>query len=238
MKIAIVGYGKMGKIIEQKALKRGHDIGPKINSTNIEDFNSENFKDVDIAIEFTGPDYAFRNILNLVKWTIPVVSGSTGWLQKIDDVKKELAIYNGAFFYASNFSIAVNVFFELNKILAFLTKKDSNFKIRIEEIHHLEKKDAPSGTAITLANQIIENNDSIDNWSIVKTADGNGLTIDSKREDGVPGTHIVTYSSAFDEIEIKHVAKSRDSFAEGAVLAAEWLIDKKGYFGMEDMLGL
>lgn len=237
MNIAIVGYGKMGKIIEQKAKDRNHNVTLKITSKNIELFRQESFKNVDVAIEFTGPSNASSNISRLIEWGVPVVSGSTGWLEDLDDILEKLYSSETAFFYASNFSISVNIFFEINKKLASLMD-GKGYQAGIEEIHHIEKKDAPSGTAISLAEGIIQHQKNLTEWVNKSSEVENSLPIISKRIDNVPGTHSVTYNSAFDSIEIKHVAHSRDAFAIGAVFAAEWIIGKMGFFGMNDMLNL
>ena len=236
MKIAIVGYGKMGKMVDQKATSRGHEIVLKISSSNTEDFDQSDFKDVEMAIEFTGPETAKDNVIRLLEWGVPVVSGSTGWLNEMDLVMDIIKKTKGTLFYASNFSISVNIFFEINKRLASLMEKMSGYDINIEETHHLQKKDAPSGTAISLANQIIQNNDLTESWMNEASTDEKIIPIISKRERGVPGTHVVKYVSPFDEIHISHIAHSRDAFALGAILAAEWTLGRIGYFEMKNML--
>ncbi|MDW7693142.1 4-hydroxy-tetrahydrodipicolinate reductase [Flammeovirgaceae bacterium SG7u.111] len=238
MKILIVGYGKMGRTIEKIAKERGNEV-PLIVDTNGQSF----FDDIpegaaDVAIEFTQPEAAFDNIKACLERKIPVVSGTTGWLERKPEVE-EIAKANGsAFFYASNYSIGVNLFFHLNKYLAKLMSGQQQYKVEMEEIHHTQKLDAPSGTAITLAEGIIENLESATSWVLdeggeVKKGE---VPIVALREPEVPGTHSIKFSSEVDEIEIKHTAHSRQGFAEGAVTAAEWLVGKKGVFGMEDML--
>lgn len=237
MKIALIGYGKMGKTIEGIAVQRGHTIPLKIDISNQQDFTNENLQQCDVAIEFTGPHSAVKNILTCIKAGIPVVSGSTGWLSQWDEIKNEVEKMNGAFLYASNFSVGVNLFFELNKKLAQLMDKYPDYEVSMEEIHHTEKKDAPSGTAITLAEQIIENLGRKNKWVNQSSISQDELSIISERIDPAPGTHKIKYSSSIDDIEIIHTAHNRQGFATGAVLAAEFLKDKKGIFGMKDVLG-
>ena len=217
MKIAILGYGKMGKTIEQLALKRGHEIVVKTTSKNKVD--NIDFSDVDVSIDFSTPSSAYNNINASLLQSTPVVSGTTGWLEK-RSIINQLAVDNKtAFLYASNFSVGVNLFFELNKNLAKLMKNHEEYQAKIKEIHHIHKLDAPSGTAITLAEHLNDN-----------------VRIESERESEVPGTHIVSYESEIDYIEIKHKALNRQGFALGAILAAEWVASKKGVFSMSDML--
>jgi 4-hydroxy-tetrahydrodipicolinate reductase len=237
MKIALIGYGKMGKAIEEIALQRKHEIVLKIDINNPGDLTKDNLSKADIAIEFTGPHSAFENVKKLVGSGIPVVCGSTGWLEHLDEIKKLCKEKNGAFLYASNFSIGVNIFFELNKKLASLLSPHPEYQVSIEEIHHTQKKDAPSGTAITLAEQIIEQLSYKKNWVNNETDKPEELSIISKRIDPAPGTHSIKYASAIDDIEIIHTAHSRTGFAAGAVLAAEFIQDKKGIFSMHDVLG-
>lgn len=237
LSIALIGYGKMGKAIEEIALQRGHSIVLKISNHNPEDFTIENLQKADVAIEFSSPEVAKSNILKCSSAGIPVVCGTTGWLIHLQEVEKNIIDSNGAFLYASNFSVGVNIFFELNKKLAALMKSHKDYQVQIEEIHHTEKKDAPSGTAITLAEQIIQNS-SYKTWNIQDEQSDESLPIFSKRIDKVPGTHRVTYSSAIDEIEIVHTAHNRQGFAMGAVLAAEYLKGKTGIFSMRDVLDL
>ena len=236
MKIALIGYGKMGKAIEGIALERGHEIVLRIDAENTEALNNDNLQKVDVAIEFTNPDSAIKNITQCFDASIPVVCGTTGWLEHWDQIKSDCENKNGSFLYASNFSIGVNLFFELNKKLAQLMQNRPEYNCSIEEIHHRAKKDAPSGTAITIAENIIASNSNKKNWVLGETTDSNSLSIISKRIDPAPGTHIVSYNSVIDSIEIKHTAHNRIGFATGAVLAAEFLLGKKGVYGMGDLL--
>lgn len=237
LKIALIGYGKMGKAIEEVAIKKGHSIQLIIDQYNLADLNTENIKNVDVAIEFSNPDSAVKNILFCLEQGIPVISGTTGWLENMDKVKRNCEELSGTFLYASNFSIGVNIFFELNEALAKLMRPHNEYDVVMEEVHHTQKKDAPSGTAITLAQQIIQSSDSKQEWVNEMSSLPGDLSIISKRIDEVPGTHTVTYTSAIDDIEIKHTAHTRAGFAAGAVLAAEFVKDKKGVFGMKDVLG-
>jgi 4-hydroxy-tetrahydrodipicolinate reductase len=234
--IALIGYGKMGKAIEAIALQKGHSIGLKIDADNADEFTAENLRSCDVAIEFTGPHSAIDNIKQCIDAGIPVISGSTGWLEKWDEVKGYCQQKNGALLYASNFSIGVNIFFEVNKKLAALMAAHTDYKVMVEEIHHTAKLDAPSGTAITLAEQIIQHNPGKNKWVNEHSEVENEIPIISKRIDPAPGTHYVRYSSAVDEIEIIHTANSRQGFASGAVLAAEFMKGKKGIYGMKDVL--
>lgn len=236
MNIALLGYGKMGHAIEEIALQKGHQIVLRINDLNLEDLTKENIKKADVAIEFTNPESATSNILFCLDNNVPVVSGTTGWLSQLNIVEEKCKETKGAFLYASNFSIGVNIFFELNKKLAMLMKPHINYEICLEEIHHTQKKDAPSGTAITLAEEIIQNSTQKNKWVNAETKNVNELCIISKRLDEVPGTHSVKYTSSIDEIEIIHTAHNRQGFAQGAVLAAEYIADKKGIFSMKDVL--
>lgn len=238
MRIAILGYGKMGRAIEEIALSRGHEIVLKVNEDNLEDFTKDNLLKADVAIEFTGPHSAYDNIKKTIGYGIPVVSGSTGWTEKIEEINHYCKENNSAFLYASNFSVGVNIFFELNKKLAALMAPHQEYEVSMEEIHHTQKKDAPSGTAITLAEQILENLDRKKNWVNDHTTNSSQLAIISKRIDPAPGTHIIRYASEIDDIEITHTAHSRKGFASGAVLAAEFLKGKKGIFNMRDVLNL
>lgn len=237
MNIALIGYGKMGKAIEAIALQRGHAVPLKIDINNANEFTKENLDKCDVAIEFTSPHSALQNVLTCIKAGIPVVCGSTGWLDKLDEVKAACEKSNSAFLYASNYSVGVNIFFELNKKLAQLMKPYSEYEVSMEEIHHTEKKDAPSGTAITLAEQIIESIGRKKQWVNHTDISKEDLSIISKRIDPAPGTHSIKYSSPIDDIEIIHTAHNRQGFATGAVLAAEFLKGKKGIFGMKDVLG-
>ncbi|MFA5300749.1 MAG: 4-hydroxy-tetrahydrodipicolinate reductase [Lutibacter sp.] len=233
MKIALLGYGKMGKIIEQIALQRGHEIVLKI------DENSANYDITlaDVAIDFSIPAAAFKNISNCLNNNIPIISGTTGWLDQFSEASELCKQRNGAFIYASNFSLGVNIFFELNTYLAKMMRNLGQYSISIEEIHHTKKLDAPSGTAISLAEGIIKNSDK-ESWALNVTNKETEIPIIAKRIDEVPGTHTVEYKSAVDTLEIKHTAHSRDGFALGAVIAAEWLVGKTGIFTMKDVLGL
>ena len=230
MKIALLGYGKMGKTIEKIATERGHEVVLKIDKT-IENYD---LSKVDVAIDFSVPDAAFNNITTCFKKQLPVVCGTTGWLTDYDKAAKICEQENSAFLYASNFSIGVNLFFELNEKLAKMMSAFSNYSVEIEEVHHTQKLDAPSGTAISLAHQIIENS-SKKAWQLNK-ANENEIPIYAKRIENVPGTHRVSYKSEIDSLEIKHTAHSREGFALGAVIAAEWLKDKKGVYKMKDVL--
>ena len=236
MKIVLIGYGKMGHAIEEIALKRGHEIVLKITDENLQDLTKENIRKADVAIEFTNPPSAAENILFCLHENVAVVCGTTGWLQKLKYVEEKCKELNGSFLYASNFSVGVNIFFELNKKLATLIKPHPAYDVSIEEIHHTQKKDAPSGTAITLAEQIIEASDKKNKWVNSDTENENELSIISKRIDEIPGTHSVKYISSVDDIEIIHTAHNRKGFAEGAVLAAEFINGKKGIFSMKDVL--
>jgi 4-hydroxy-tetrahydrodipicolinate reductase len=232
MRIALLGYGKMGKVIEAIALQRGHSIALKVSR------DTKNYKltDVDVAIDFSTPESAVENITQCFLQNVPVVCGTTGWLKDYDAMVQLCKDTNGAFIYASNFSLGVNIFFELNTTLAKLMRGLPQYDVSIEEIHHIQKLDAPSGTAITLANDIISQSD-YTNWTI-EHPKNNELPITAKRIENVPGTHEITYDSAVDSIQIKHTAHSREGFALGAVVAAEWLEHKKGVFTMKDVLNI
>lgn len=238
LKIALIGYGKMGKTIEVVATEHGHTTELKIDIDSIAQLTKENLQRCDVAIEFTGPHSAKENILKCLDAGIPVVSGSTGWLKDWKEVETFCREKNGTFLYASNFSVGVNVFFELNKKLAQLMKNQIDYNISMEEIHHTQKRDAPSGTAITLAEQILEEIPRKNKWVNSDSDKAEELVIISKREDPAPGTHSIKYSSAVDDIEITHTAHNRQGFASGAVLAAEYIYGKKGIFSMKDILGL
>lgn len=238
MKIALIGYGKMGKAIEEIALKRGHSVTLKIDLGNTYDLNEANLKKADAAIEFTNPHAAADNILKCLQSSCPVVSGSTGWLDRWQEVAGVCEKMNGGLLYASNFSIGVNLFFELNKKLASLMAGHPEYEASIEEVHHTEKKDAPSGTAITLAEQILEALPFKKQWINIESDRPEDLLITSKRIDPAPGTHTVTYSSPIDDISIIHTAHSRQGFALGAVMAAEYLAGKKGIYSMSDVLDI
>lgn len=238
MKIALIGYGKMGRTIEEIALQRGHSVDLKIDIDSIAIFTKENLQRCDVAIEFTGPHSAKANILSCFAAGIPIVSGSTGWLADWTSVENNCKENNGSFLYASNFSVGVNIFFEVNKKLAQLMKQQTTYDVSITEIHHTQKKDAPSGTAITLAEQVLQESRQKIKWVNDTVPAADELLISSKRIDPAPGTHSVRYSSAIDDIEIIHTAHNRQGFALGAVLAAEYIHDKKGIFTMQQLLGL
>ena len=237
MKIALVGYGKMGKAIEEIALQRGHEIVLKIDFDNNADLTSEKLQAADVAIEFTSPHSAYGNLEKLQEAGVPVVCGSTGWLDKWEVVEKSFS-EKGALVYASNYSIGVNLFFELNKKLASLMSNYPEYQVELKEIHHTQKKDSPSGTAVTLAEQVLESLPSKTHWVNENSAEADALPIISERIDPAPGTHVVKYSSSIDDIEITHTAHNRKGFATGAVLAAEFIVGKQGVFGMKDVLGL
>lgn len=237
MRIAIIGYGKMGKVIEKIALQRNHEIVLKIDENNLSDFNDENLKNVDVAIEFSTPSSAYDNFLKCFSSNVPVVSGTTGWLDKLDDLKKNIKENNLSFFYASNFSLGVNLFFKINQYLAQLFKGFNNdYQVDIKEVHHTQKLDKPSGTAISLANDIINIREDKNNWTLEKLNKENEIYINAVREANIFGIHEINYKSIFDEIQIKHSACSRDGFALGSILSAEFLKNKKGFFTMNDLL--
>lgn len=238
LKIALIGYGKMGKTIESIAVGRGHEIVLKIDVSNASDMTAGNLRKADVAIEFTSPHSAYNNVMACLSAGIPLVCGSTGWLDKLEEVEQYCRQHHGSFLYASNFSVGVNIFFEINKRLAELMKSHPGYAIHMEEIHHSQKLDAPSGTAVTLAEQVLERVERKKTWVNHESADESVLPIISRRIDPVPGTHTVAYSSDIDTIEITHTAHNRLGFASGAVLAAEFLHDKKGIFSMKEVLGL
>ncbi len=236
MKIALIGYGKMGHEIEKVALERGHEIICIIDENEEQKFDSPQFKSADVAIEFTSPHSAVGNYLKAFAANVPVVSGTTGWMEHLNEIKSACKNDNQTFFYASNFSLGVNIFFALNKQLAKIMNRFSDYNVRMEETHHIHKLDAPSGTAITLAEGILENIDKKTSWKLNETDNEEELKIESFREGEIPGIHSVIYESEADSIRITHDAKSRKGFALGAVLAAEFTKGKKGFLGMEDML--
>jgi 4-hydroxy-tetrahydrodipicolinate reductase len=238
MKIALIGYGKMGKAIEEIALKRGHEIVLAVSIDNLEDNTPEKIRKADVAIEFTGPDSAYENIVRCLNAGVPVVSGSTGWLEKLEAVKQLCREGNKTFLYASNFSVGVNIFFEVNHRLAELMSSHEEYAVGITEVHHTQKRDAPSGTAITLAEQILEKIPRKNGWVNQISNNLDKLPIISERVDPAPGTHKIKYNSSIDDIEIIHTAHNRQGFATGAVLAAEFIHDKKGIFTMREVLGL
>lgn len=233
MNIALLGYGKMGKVIERIALERGHTIVFKSgrNTTTIDLSNA------DVAIDFSTPDAAVNNISTCFNNNVPVISGTTGWLESYDQMVELCNKTNGAFIYGSNFSLGVNVFFELNNYLAKMMNNLKQYNVNLEEIHHTQKLDAPSGTAISLAEGIINNSDKT-SWKMDESTNNNEIPIIAKRINDVPGTHTIDYSSEVDSIKIEHIAHSREGFALGAVIAAEWILNKKGVFTMKDVLGL
>lgn len=237
MKIALLGYGKMGKTIEKIALSRGNEIVLKVDESNSRTYSDAELMQADVAIEFSTPESAYDNILRCFRCNVPVVVGTTGWLSKMDEVKQLCSEHGQSFFYASNFSIGVNIFFRLNEQLAKMMNSYGEYDVRMEEIHHIHKLDSPSGTAITLANGIIKNLERKTKWVEGVQAQPGEIPIASKREGEVPGTHSITYQSEVDTITITHEAHSRQGFALGAVVAAEWLPGKKGVFGMNDLLG-
>ena len=236
MKIVLIGYGKMGKAIEEIALRKGHEIILKINDENLADFNIANLQQCNVAIEFTNPESAIENMKSCIDAGVPVVCGSTGWVAKQAEIIQYCKDKNGTLLYSSNFSIGVNIFFELNKKLAKLISHQKEYTVAIEEIHHTQKKDAPSGTAISLAQQIIDKRDDIDNWVLNSIPTAEEINITSKRIDPAPGTHHVKYTSEIDDIEIIHTAHSRKGFAAGALTAAEFVFGKNGVFTMSDVL--
>lgn len=231
MKIALVGYGKMGAIIDEIATQRGHEIVARLNETPTQ----ENLNNPDVVIEFSNPEVAFTNIKNCLENRIPVICGTTGWLTQKMEIEKIAEVNSSAFLYGSNFSLGVNLFFALNEKLAELMRGFKEYNVQLEEIHHTRKVDAPSGTAISLAEGIIKNNSNFDAWKLEETIE-NQLGIFALRENEVPGTHSVFYRSDVDEIEIKHTAHNRNGFALGAVVAAEWILGKTGNFSMKDVL--
>jgi len=242
MKIALLGYGKMGKVIEKVALSRGHEIVLRKTSSS----SFEGLENADVAIDFSIPDAAVSNISKCFDTNVPVVCGTTGWLSQYEEMVALCKAKNGTFIYGSNFSLGVNLFFEMNSYLAKLMDKFDQYKVRIEEIHHTQKLDRPSGTAITLANDIIHQS-TYSNWALADVTQGEGekndsnaneIQIDAQRIENVPGTHTVIYDSEIDSIEIKHTAHNREGFATGAVIAAEWIFGKKGVFSMKDVLDL
>lgn len=238
MKIALLGYGKMGKAIEEIAHHRGHEVVLKIDEYNLADFTEENIRKADVAIEFTGPHSAYENVKKALEFDIPVVCGSTGWLKKLQEIKSLCQARKGSFIYSSNYSVGVNIFFEINKRLASLMAAHKSYEMQVTEIHHTQKKDAPSGTAITIAEQILESVGRKKSWVNHISDNPEELEIISERIDPAAGTHKVKYYSTIDDIEIIHTAHNREGFALGAVLASEYIKDKKGIFNMKDVLNL
>jgi 4-hydroxy-tetrahydrodipicolinate reductase len=238
MKLALIGYGKMGKIIEEAALARGHAISFRIDIDNLNDINKLDPANTDVAIEFSQPGAAFNNILACFRKKVAVISGTTGWLDKKAEIEKSCLELNGTFFYASNYSIGVNILFRVNEFLARIMDRYPAYEIGITEIHHTEKKDAPSGTAISLAEGILANLKRKNGWSGDEKENPSKINIRSLREGKVPGTHSIKYRSDSDEIELKHEAFDRKGFAIGAVMVAEWISGKRGVFSMKDFLDL
>ncbi len=233
MNIALLGYGRMGQTIEQIAVKRGHTIVLKVDK----DDKDYDITKADVALDFSIPNVAFNNISNCINNNVPVISGTTGWLEHYDNAVSLCKEKKGAFIYASNYSLGVNIFFELNKTLAKMMSNLKQYNVSMEEIHHTKKLDAPSGTAISLANDIISNHKEFDNWKLDE--DGQAIIpITAKRIEDVPGTHTVTYESEVDTITIEHIAHNRQGFALGAVIAAEWIVGKTGVFTMNDVLNI
>jgi len=242
MKIALLGYGKMGQIIERFALERGHEVVLKINIDNLDDLTTSNLQKADVAIDFSAPDAAINNIYACFDANVPVVVGTTGWYGQLQEVKNECLNRNNSLLYGSNFSIGVNIFFHMNKVLAKLMNGFPAYEVQVEEIHHIQKLDSPSGTAMTIAEDIIENLDRKNEWvnELVGTQfedvlKKDQLLIESHRIENIPGTHTVVYSSEVDEIEFKHTAHNRSGFALGAVVAAEWLEKKQGFYNIADI---
>lgn len=236
MKIALIGYGKMGKAIEEIARQRGHEIVLTIDQPNLHEFTAANMATADAAIEFTGPHSAFENVKKCLEMGVPLVCGSTGWTEKMEEIHALCTAKNGAFIYSSNYSVGVNIFFEINKKLAALMAPHKEYEVILEETHHTQKKDAPSGTAISLAEQILALLPRKKKWVNELSDHPEDLEIISQRADPAPGTHHIRYSSVIDDIEIIHTAHNRTGFATGAVLAAEYLKGKHGIFTMKDVL--
>ncbi len=238
MRIAIIGYGRMGQMIEEVATDRGHEVLLKINIDNTDHFTRENLATADVAIEFSGPSSAYDNIKKCIDYGVPVVSGSTGWNDRLQEMKKYADERKGSFLHTSNFSIGVNIFFEVNKLLARLMASQPSYDVILKEIHHTAKLDAPSGTAVSLAEQVLQHISRKSKWinDVPQTAED--LRIVSERTDPAPGTHFVKYTSLIDDIEIIHTAHNRKGFALGAVLAAEYIRNKSGVFSMQEVLGL
>ena len=242
MNIALLGYGKMGQIIERFAIERGHDIVLKIGIENVEDFTIENLKKADVAIDFSAPDAAVSNIYKCFEAGLPVVVGTTGWYGNLQQIKNDCLKSNNTLLYGSNFSVGVNLFFHLNKVLAKLMNNYPAYEVQVEEIHHTQKLDAPSGTAMTIAEDIIDAVDRKNEWvnevvgtPVPEAFKNEQLLIESHRIENVPGTHTVVYSSEVDDIEIKHTAHNRAGFALGAIIAAEWLENKQGFYSVADV---
>lgn len=238
LKIIIIGYGRMGREIKQVAENRGHEILMTIDMENKEDFLAENLKKADVAIEFTLPDAAFDNIMTCFKADLPVVSGTTGWLDWFYDIRRYCLEHHQTFFYASNFNIGMNLFFKVNEYLAKIMNHYTNYDVEIEETHHVHKIDAPSGTAVKLAEILMNDIARKNKWKKEKASHADEIAVRSIREDEIPGIHRVLYASSFDDIELKHAAKSREGFALGAVMAAEYIHNRKGIYSMDDLLNI
>ncbi|MBW3546260.1 MAG: 4-hydroxy-tetrahydrodipicolinate reductase [Bacteroidetes bacterium] len=238
MKIALIGYGKMGQAIEALALQGGHSISYRINDTNLHELNSIGPHNTDVAIEFTHPDAAYGNIMHCLKAGVPVVCGTTGWLEQKKQAEAYCRENGGSFFWASNYSIGVNLFLKASNYLARLMEAATQYDVQMEEIHHVHKKDAPSGTAITLAEGILQHLSRKKSWTNELNNNPEALPIISVREDEVPGTHTIRWQSGNDLLELSHVAYSREGFAAGALQVAQWLPGRKGSFGMDDFLSL
>lgn len=237
MKIVLVGYGKMGKAIERIAIERGHEVVLRITRENKDLLDKGEISSADAVIEFTSPEVAFDNVAACLKAGVPVISGSTGWNHQLPEAEKICREYDTAFLQSSNFSIGVNIFFEINALLARIMNHYPDYEVELEETHHIHKKDAPSGTAISLAERMLAHLDRKNNWTGTQPKDKKELSILSYRRDEVPGTHKVTYRSSIDDIELVHTAHNRDGFALGAVIAAEFIKGKRGVFSMKDILG-
>ncbi len=238
LKLILIGYGRMGKEIEQVAEKKGHEVILTIDKDNPDDFTVSNLQKGDIAIEFTAPDSAYENIVKCFEAGIPVVSGTTGWMDRFYEIRKQCIEQGKSFFHAPNFNIGVNLFFKVNAFLAKIMNQYSDYEVEVEETHHIHKLDAPSGTAVNIAESILQEIDRKNKWVKNEAERGDELGVRSIRENEIPGIHKVFYKSRFDEIEIKHSAKSREGFALGAVMAAEFLYGKKGIYSMDDLLNI
>jgi 4-hydroxy-tetrahydrodipicolinate reductase len=238
MRIALIGYGKMGQAIEALAVAAGHSISHRIGIHNTEELQHITAESTDVAIEFTHPEAAYDNVMHCLKQRVPVVCGTTGWLEKKAEAEEWCEQEGGSFFWASNFSIGVNLFFKVNQYLARLMEAIPGYEVSIEEIHHIHKKDAPSGTAITLAEGILGELSRKKGWANELKEDPETLPIISVREDEVPGTHSIRWSAPNDMLELRHVAHNRQGFAAGALQVAEWLPGRTGAFGMDDFLSL
>lgn len=238
MKIALIGYGKMGRTIEEEALAQGHEVVLRIGAGNRFELTDTNLRKADVAIEFSRPDAAFANLEACFRTGVPVVCGTTAWLERLEDAKKLCAQQQGCLFYAANFSIGVNILFALNRSLGAMMETLEQYDVSIQEAHHFHKIDAPSGTAIQLAQDILGRISRKKSWTDHEPAHADEVLVNAERLGDVPGTHVVRWESSVDEIELRHVAKNRLGFARGALQAAQWIQGKQGYFEMSDMLGL